>query len=524
MIKIISFCLLFLFLFSCKTEVKKLIPLEDLKISIREKIKRSLEEEYLSVVGLNEKAGELLDDFYKKNHYHPKLINDSALTEQGEKLKKILSNKIQFGIPDVRYKNLKWKKTSFLQDEILITSTLAYLSHDIKTGFFEADTLLLKPLSLTSLTELEKICRFDSDTLSVEEQLLALGPVDTNYRQLANGLLNYCHLYPIDTSSFNVESIKKDTLFAEKKAKESLFSKGYLKSENVDSITFSYALSLFQQHNGLKPDGVIGTYTAKALSESTYHKLLRTALSMEKWRWKSIYPKKYIRINLPEYKLRLFIDDTLRSLNNIIIGKPETASPELKATIHQIVVYPYWTIPQSIANKEILPKVKNNVNYLARNDYKIFRKDVEVDPKTVNWSKYKDHFPFKIRQEFGPKNSLGIIKFEFHNKYGVYVHDTPQRGLFKNDIRSYSHGCMRCEFPVELAKTILEKDSTRRGRNEITPLLLDSLFVVGENYRINLVDPVPIFVEYKTVTMTEKVLVFHPDIYNRDEKYLKLLK
>ena len=523
--KIFSFVsLLFIFL-SCKTEVKKVIPLEDLKISIKEKIKRSLEEEYLTIMGIDLKAGELLDEFYKKNQYKPRWINDSTLTQEGEKLKKILSNKIQFGIPDARYKQFKWKKTSFLQDEILITTTLAYLSNDVKFGFLKSDTLLVKPLAFGSLPTLEKISLFDSDTLTVEEQILALGPIDTNYRQLANGLLNYCKQYRADTTTFQVESIKKDSLHAENKARKSLFSKGYLKSEKVDSITFHNALSLFQQHNGLKPDGVIGTYTAKALSESTYHKLLRTALSMEKWRWKSDYPIKHLRINIPEFTLRLVIDDTVRSLNRIIVGKPETPTPELNAIVRQIVVFPYWVVPQSICNKEILPKVKQNVNYLAKNHYKIFRKDNEVDPKSVNWSKVRDNtFPYKVRQDFGPWNSLGIIKFEFHNKYGVYVHDTPNRNLFSGDVRSYSHGCMRCEFPVELAKTILEKDSTKQGRNEITPLLLDSLYTLNENYRISLKEQIPIFVEYKTVTISRSFLVFHPDIYWRDEKYLKLLK
>lgn len=522
--KLFSLLVLVIVIASCQSKPEKIISLENLKISIQEKIKRSMDPIYLTEMGIDEKTGHYLNDFYKRNDYKPKWIKNSKLTDQGQALKKILTKKIQFGIPDIRYQTLKQRKTSFLEDEILITTTLAYLANDIKTGFIRSDTLLLKPLNLVSLDELEKMIRFDSDTLSIEQQIAAIGPSDTNYRQLADGLLSYCRNYPIDTTTFEIESYKKDSLYAEKKAKSSLVSKGYLEFEEADSTTFFTALTLFQTHNGLRADGVIGTYTAKALSESTEHKLMRTALTMEKWRWKPSYPKKHVRINLPEYQLRLFIDDTLRSLNNIIIGKPETASPELTASIRQIVVYPYWTVPQSIANKEILPKVKNNVNYLARNDYKIFRKDVEVDPATVNWSKYKDHFPFKIRQEFGAKNSLGIIKFEFHNKYGVYVHDTPQRGLFGNDIRSYSHGCMRAQYPVELAKMILENDSTKRGKNEITPLLLDSLFVVGDHHRINLIDPVPIFVEYKTVTITQNILVFHPDIYKRDEKYVKLFK
>ncbi len=260
------------------------------------------------------------------------------------------------------------------------------------------------------------------------------------------------------------------------------------------------------------------------MSESTKNKLMRTALSMEKWRWKNEYPLKYVHINIPEYLLRLYMDDTLRSANKIIIGKTDTKTPELTSKIRQIVLYPYWVVPQSITSKEINPKVKQNVNYLAKNNYKIFRNDIEVDPTTVNWAKVKENtFPFKVRQEFGPTNSLGILKFEFNNKFGVYVHDTPNKGLFNNDIRAYSHGCMRVQNPIELAKMILDKDSIHKKRNDFTSLEMDSLYLLNENYKINLRDPVPIFIEYKTVTVREKMLIFHPDIYYKDEKYLKLM-
>jgi len=349
--------------------------------------------------------------------------------------------------------------------------------------------------------------------------------LDTNYQFIANGLLEYSSHYKLDTATFKIESIKNDSLFAEEKTRKSLFSKGYLFEEQPDSLTFISALKLFQEHNGLKPDGKIGNYTAIALSESTKNKLMRAAISMEKWRWKLDYPEKYVQINIPEYLLRLYMEDTLRSVKHIIVGKVENKTPELESKIRQIVIYPYWVVPQSITSKEILPKVKQNVNYLAKNNYKIFRKDIEVDPKTVKWDKVKDNtFPYKVRQEYGPNNSLGIIKFEFHNKYSVYIHDTPNRGLFANDIRSYSHGCMRLQDPVELAKMILDKDSIHKKRNELTSLSMDSLFIVGENYKINLRDPIPIFVEYKTVTATRDAFVFHPDIYLRDEKYIQLME
>ena len=109
----------------------------------------------------------------------------------------------------------------------------------------------------------------------------------------------------------------------------------------------------------------------------------------------------------------------------------------------------------------------------TKTNYKIYRKEVEVDPYKVNWKKIrKDAFPYKVVQQPGPKNSLGIIKFEFHNKYSVYIHDTPSKGFFNSDVRSFSHGCMRCENPVELGRILLANDSLRRKAN---PMIADSL-------------------------------------------------
>lgn len=524
MIKYIFFLSTLLLITSCNSVVEKVIPIEQLKISIQGKIEQSLEENRLTELGIDTSAIALLYNFYSKSHFNPKWCNDSSLTEEGQKLKIILSNKFQFGIPSSRYSALKWHNTSFLQDEILITTTLAYLGNDLRNGFIEKDTLLLKPLKPVSLSELEEITNFKNDSTSFHiREIVNFGPADTNYQQLAIGLIDYCAHYPVDTNTFSIGNYKKDSL-SDKKTHEALFSKGYLNKEDTDSVTYIEALKLFQTHNGLKPDGKIGNYTAIALNESTEHKLMRVALTMEKWRWKNDYPSKHIKLNIPEYTLRLYLDDTLRSVNRVIVGKTDTRTPELSAKINQIVIYPYWVVPQSIASKEILPLVKKNVNYLAKNNFKIFRKDIEVDPRSVNWASIKQNtFPYKLRQEFGPTNSLGILKFEFYNKYGVYLHDTPSKNLFNNDIRAFSHGCMRLQNPIDLAKMILDKDSIHRKRNKITSLEMDSLFELKKNYRINLRDPVPIFIEYKTVTFSEKMLIFHPDIYLKDEKYLQLM-
>ena len=506
---------------SCQwTEKTHTIPLEDLKISIQEKIKRSLEKEYLEELTIDSTTSKLLNDFYNKRNYEPKWINDSTLTEEGKAVQKILSQKIKFGIPDERYKNYNLKNKSFLSCELLITTTLAFLGNDLKNGFIDNQTLSQKALRPVALEVLEKISDFKSDSLLIEAKILKFGIADSNYQKLGKKLIEYCSNYPLDTTNHKITFLKNDKNLIEKNTRKALVTKGYLKNEIADSNTFITALKLFQIHNGLYSDGVIGVNTIFALNENTVHKLLRTALVMEKWRWKHEYPKKYIALNIPEYLLRFYLNDTLKSIHKMIVGKPETPTPELISKIYQIIVYPYWNVPQSIAKKEILENLKKDPHYLTKNHFKIFRNTIEINPNTVRWSKIKKNtFPYKIRQDYGPENSLGVVKFEFHNHYGVYIHDTPSKELFKKEIRSFSHGCMRCENPLILAKLILENDNNPY----YTSTYLDSLLLLKKQVYIQIKHPVPLFVEYKTVTVSNNILTFHMDVYRRDEKYIRLM-
>jgi murein L,D-transpeptidase YcbB/YkuD len=152
----------------------------------------------------------------------------------------------------------------------------------------------------------------------------------------------------------------------------------------------------------------------------------------------------------------------------------------------------------------------------------LYAKEKEVDPTIINWSKYSS-FPFQVVQQPGKWNSLGLVKFEFNNSHSVYVHDTPSRGLFNNSFRSYSHGCMRCQYPQELAKTILKYDSI--GRKEpITSEVFDSIMKFERNYPIPLKNSVPIFIEYQSVVAYRDRMVFYIDLYNREKELVGKLK
>ncbi len=519
---LISFILLVIFS-SCgdSPENVELPPFENQDIAVTEKMKLAISNAYFEQLNLPDSLVSYLQSYYSARKYEPRWINDSILTTEGVRLKKVLSKSHEISIPKNRLFHVNTK--NYIQDEIYITLGLSRVVADLKHGIIDYENKVARPKTLCPVEAIDQNIQFDS-SIELRTQFLKFGPNDSTYQALGKGLIAFVDTHELDTTTFNIKSIKYDSLGAIEKTTKALLSKGYLKKSTKDSTELAESLAQFQQDNMLKPDAVIGKYTSMALNESTYHKMERVLVSMDKIRSQTPRPSKYIRINIPEYKLRLYINDSLKSEHNLVVGSMENQTPELNSKLRKIVVYPYWNVPYSIASKEILPAVQRNVGYLEKHDYEIFRKDELIDPHTVNWRSIRQNsFPYKVRQLPGPKNSLGIIKFDFFNEHSVYFHDTPAKSLFGVDVRAYSHGCMRTQNPVDLAKIILERDEYNNKFNEIVPDSLDTLLGRGENYEIRLLDPIPIFVEYQTVTRSDTTMTMFIDIYGRDEEYIKIL-
>jgi L,D-transpeptidase YcbB len=519
-----SLPILFLILFSaCKDDQEG--NFETSNMSMPEKLEMACSDDYLAEFIPEESDRDFLIDLYTKNKFKPLWYTDTVLNQKGIELEKLARQPLRIGIPN-KIKLLQ-KTDNYLQHELALSLAAGRTIRAAQNGFLDFEKNELKQLSPSSI---DTVLRFVREFRLEKRNRLYINfkeylPKDTAYHQLLAGLNYLLDRLPYDTTHFDVKTIKQDSIQAISVSRKALISKGYLfEKQMFDTIIYDSVLRVFQVDNGLNPDGVIGKFTAKALNESSAEKFHRVILSMEKIRNREKYPSKFILINLPEYKLRFFESDTLRSEHRVIIGTPENSTPELTSKLNKIVVYPYWSVPYSISSKEILPAVKRDVSYLTRNNYKIYRKDVLVDPYSVNWQSIRQNsFPYKVVQDPGPKNSLGILKFDFPNNYSVYFHDTPSKGLFGADIRAYSHGCMRTHKPIDLAKKILEYDSIPRKRNEVLPDTLDSLLARQNNYEIRLLDRIPIFIIYQTVAAEGNALITYPDIYGRDEKYLKVL-
>jgi murein L,D-transpeptidase YcbB/YkuD len=187
-----------------------------------------------------------------------------------------------------------------------------------------------------------------------------------------------------------------------------------------------------------------------------------------------------------------------------------------------MLIYPYWNVPYSIAWKEILPMVQRDTNYLHRHNFEVISGKGEVvrNLGKLNWKKYnKDHLPIRFRQRIGDENSLGIVKFNFNSKYDVYMHDTNSKRYFKTFYRYQSHGCIRLERYMEMARFLIRDDTLK-----IPYDTLNAYFVREEQKKINLRKPLPIYVRYFTAGVDSlNELQLFLDVYRKDRQMMKMI-
>lgn len=288
-------------------------------------------------------------------------------------------------------------------------------------------------------------------------------------------------------------------------------------AEETFDATLAAAVRAFQENNGLDVDGVVGPATLRALNVPAGMRARQIALNMERWRWlPQELGQRHVVVNIAGFWLEVVENQTTVIDMRVIVGRAYRRTPVFSDQISYLVFNPYWNVPSSIATKDILPQLKQNPSYLANQNMKLFSgwgTDARViDPKTVDWSRVTaTSFPYRIRQEPGPDNALGMVKFMFPNKYNVYLHDTPARELFARSVRTFSSGCIRVEKPVELAIYLL------RDQPQWTTEKIRSLSGRTQEQTVRLTRPVPVHLLYWTAWVDESGrMKFRDDVYGRD--------
>lgn len=287
------------------------------------------------------------------------------------------------------------------------------------------------------------------------------------------------------------------------------------------------AVEQFQTKHGLKPDGILGRGTLAMLNRQGPERMNQIVASMERLRWlpDDLGPD-YLMVNIAAFTMDVVADGQLVRTMDVVVGQSKNQTPLFNSALTYLEFNPTWTIPPSIAAKEYLPKLRNNPGYLASRNYRLFSGwgggSREMSADYVDWYGVGSGTmrSMRIRQDPGPGNALGKVKFMMANNWSVYLHDTPSKSYFQRANRALSHGCVRLQDPIWLADYLLD------GSPDWSPQRRER--VMGSwtpTTRINLPAPMPLYLVYQTAWIDQSgEVAFRDDIYGIDAKVIAALQ
>ena len=404
--------------------------------------------------------------------------------------------------------------------DVLMTSTYAALGEDLLTG-------QIKPGSVSQSWYIgpreDHIDSALARTLRegpLDRSIQLIRPQDAGYDSLRVELMRYRQLaakgdWPTIPKGPALKPGQTDSRTRLTAVANRLRAEGYLPADSsapaatdtaavaparmrYDSV-LAGAVANFQAHHDIGVDSMLGPETVNALNKPVGFRLGQIAANLERYRWlPRTLGDRYILVNVPAFELQAFDQGKPALQMRVIVGADYQgrATPVFSDSMEFVVFRPYWIVPDTIAAKEIYPKVETDPSYLERNDYEI----VTIDHRK------------RVRQKPGDKNSLGLIKFIFPNDFNIYLHDTPQGELFNKDVRAFSHGCIRLQHPDSLGAFVLgwPIDSVHREMQQ-----------APNDHRVNLPKKIPVYIVYFTTYKRGNELFFGNDLYNRDDQLVK---
>jgi L,D-transpeptidase YcbB len=284
------------------------------------------------------------------------------------------------------------------------------------------------------------------------------------------------------------------------------------------------AVKKFQLSHGLLDDGIVGARTLRALNVPVEKRIRQIELNLERWRWlPQNLGNPYIMVNIAGYGLEVVENESPVLTMKIVVGTAYQKTPVFSGKMTYIEMNPYWNVPHSIATEETLEKIQKDPNFLVKENMKVLaagQNGEAVNPASINWSALSENnFPYRLRQEPGPRNPLGRIKFMFPNKHSVYLHDTSDPQLFRRERREFSHGCIRIEKPMEMAGFVM------KGSKEWSTEKIKAVLKTKETTVADLPKPIPVHILYFTAWGNgDGTIHFLEDIYRRDERLDRALQ
>ena len=405
--------------------------------------------------------------------------------------------------------------TLWAQVDLLMTDAFMKMATHLRFGTGPRDSITLRKDSVYSDTLLANYLNSALHQHIIGATLRAQEPQHNGYQLLKSAWANFKGRY----SEMKWDSLPlsyTDTPGYRQLLINRLVQSGHLDTSgghSTDTSILKKGIRTFQKEFNMYEDGQAGKKTVQVMNKTFADWEVQVAVNMDRWRkLPDTLPQRYILVNVPGYRMELVDSGTVAVTSKVIVGAPRTRTPLLNSRMTNFVMYPYWRVPFSITIKEMLPAIKKDRAYLAKKNLEIIDSHGNaISPDSVKWSKLsKNYFPYVLRQMDGIENSLGIMKFNFMNKYAVYLHDTNSRGLFSNSYRALSHGCVRVQQWDSLSM-YLTKDDTRHPRDSMRRWLAN-----GDKKQIDIQHSVPIYFRYFSAEGRDGRLVLHEDIYGED--------
>ena len=477
----------------------------------------------------------LIDSLYGANQYQPLWFRNERAIPEAVSFVNLIQNSRLWGLfpNDYHYNMLSFINRAFELDtnaaknaalwarkDLLLTDAFFLMAKHLKQGRIPYDTVTLRTDTVLQNTFYARLLNKAMGTGNISLVMHELEPKWKGYDSLKAYIGSF-----LDSANFAPYTYLPypytDSVSFFHLLQKRLVETGNL-SDSVpplDSVKFKSAIVRFQKKYEFKITGHITNSIVDKLNNTDLEKFKRIAITLDRYKQlPDTLPETYVWVNLPGFFLRVVNFDTTVFMSKVIVGGPVTRSPQLSSEISNFITMPQWTVPYSIVFKEMLPKIQTNVDFLAKENLMVVNEeDSVIDPTTINWHKLnKKHFPYQLKQRQGDDNSLGVIKFNFRNKYSVYLHDTNVRWMFSKSYRAISHGCIRVKEWDKLANYLVRNDTLRIPQDTIKAYIGR-----GEKHMFSGFRKLPLYIRYFTCEGRDGKIVFYDDIYDEDRTLIQ---
>ena len=509
---------------------------EHIDVRVRKNIKKNVEFTLANKGRLSDTVllsmDSVVNDLYSENDYKPVWSTQERWVSEADSLFDFIEHSKEYGLfpNDYHLKALRKIRSLVSTDsisakdaalwsraELMYTDALFQIARHLKQGRLKYDSVTLRKDSILPNDFFIGVYKAIKQTKDVFTTFKALEPKHAGYDSLKKGLRFFLDSVSAFKRFTYLPFPVKDSTAFHKLLQKRFFEEDVVLSatDEMDTTAWRAAISSYQKSKGLKVTGKVNENTVTSLNNTDWEKFKRIAINLDRYKLlPDTLPQTYVWVNLPSYRLVLMDFDTVALESRVIVGATKTRTPLLTSEISNFITYPQWTVPYSIIFKEMLPQIQKSIDYLAKQNLMVVDKnDSIIDPAKINWSKLsKKNFPYLLKQRQGDDNSLGVLKFNFANKYSVYLHDTNARWLFSKSSRALSHGCVRVKEWEKLSHFLVRNDSLKYH-----PDTLRNWIKRQEKHVVTGFRRIPIFIRYFTCEASDGKVKFYDDIYGEDK-------